>query len=349
MPAVHYANASRSHFSGQKYTENAQSNLGKDGWLNRYLQISTSRLADLLRAVGIGSDLPQAFRGSEIVSVFYDLRSFELGISNPADEAAVLARLATVYGQTPGSDRLYAQMFHDFGRVTLSDLAVVKALVNTTGLDPDTNDTGGDISYPNTTFWQQMKQTALLIKAGVGLEVASLSIGGWDNHSNQGGATGTQANRLGEFAQGIHALFDDLDAAGLMNDVLVLTMTEFGRTSKENGSFGTDHAHAAAWFAVGKNVLDGGSLNGGLFLGKEKTTVGGDPDGDPIENWIDHDPLDPLKMVSGRYLDHTIDYRNVYGEVLERFLGITAVGELGFVMPSGHTFGNGPGFLVRDS
>lgn len=337
MPAVHYDNASRSHFSSQQYTESAISNLSTDGWLNRHLQTSTNAFP--MRAVGIGNDLPHTLRGSEVVSVFSDLRSFEMGISNAADEQEVLARLQTIYNQSPDSSKYYSDMYHDFSRVTLSDLAVVSALKGTP-LDPDTYDTGGSVPYPNTTFGRQMKQTAILVKAGVGLEVASLNIGGWDTHGNQGGAAGNHANRLTDFSNGIHALFDDLSAANMMDEVLILSLTEFGRTSKENGSLGTDHAHAAAWFAAGTT----NTLNGGVYLGKDKTTVGGYPDGNAITDWISHDPLDPAKMVRDRYLDHTIDYRDIYGEILEKFIGNTNYGTL---LPGhGYSAGDGPGILV---
>ena len=323
MPAVHYVNASRSHFSGQYYTESAQVNLDTQGWLQRYLVDSTANAStNAMRAAGISADLPQSLHGdSELVSVFNDLRNFELGISNTADEAAVLAGLTAAYNQAADPSRLYADILHEFGRVTLNDLAIIQKLntAHSPDLDPDLYTTASLSSdYSTSTFARQLKQTALLIKADVGLETACLSRGGFDTHSNQGVFNGSQGNSIKDVSDNISAFFDDLDADGRMDDALVLVMSEFGRTSFENGSFGTDHAHATSYFVAGTT----NTLNGGVYLGNENLGgAGGVPDvNSPITDWISYDPLNVANMVNNRYLNHTIDYQNVYGEILNGFL-----------------------------
>ena len=106
--------------------------------------------------------------------------------------------------------------------------------------------------YPKTQFGQRMMQIAQLIKANVGLEVAFADVLGWDTHVNQGGGTGQLAARLDDFAKSLAAFTQDL--GDKMNDVLVLTMSEFGRTARENGTRGTDHGHATAFFVLGGGV-----------------------------------------------------------------------------------------------
>lgn len=282
LPAVHYPQASRSHFDSQHYIESAIKASGYDGWLNRHL--GTAPQSAELRAVGFGNDLPQSLRGNEVVSSFSSIANFNLGLS-PSEEAELLPRLAEVYGQPAGSQP-YASLIHDFGRTTLNDLSVVNALV-AGGYTP-----ANGAVYPNSSYGRQLRETAQMIKQGTGLEVATLSIGGWDTHSRQGGgeANGSQARRLREFAEGINAFYTDLGPA--MADVILMTMTEFGRTSRENGSMGTDHGNASSWFVAGSGI------NGGVYTG------GGWPG------------LAEAQLNNGRYLEMSVDYRDLYAEVL---------------------------------
>jgi uncharacterized protein (DUF1501 family) len=137
-------------------------------------------------------------------------------------------------------------------------------------------------------------QIAQMIKAGVGLEVAFTDIGGWDTHSNQGNARGQLALRLTEFGAGISALVTDLGAR--MDDVVILTMSEFGRTARENGTRGTDHGHANAMFVIGNHV------RGGKVYGQ----------------WPG---LESSSLYEGRDLALTTDFRDVFGELVQKHLG----------------------------
>lgn len=335
MPAVHYPSASRSHFSGQQYTESAAANLTSEGLFNRVLQdTGTLPTPGNVRAMGVGSDLPHILRGNEIVSVFNNLTSFELGITGD-DEAEVLNRLTSIYNQSADPAYVYSGMLHDFGRVTINDLAIIKDLndnPHTPDLDPDSYVSAGSVPYTTSTFNRQMSQTALLIKAGVGLEAASLSRGGFDDHSNQAPTilSGPHFNALDDVSNGLAAFFSDLDTnnadtgAPYMDDVIVVILSEFGRTSFENGSFGTDHAHATSWFVAGTQ----NTINGGVYLGRQNSqygnpggvSSGGIPNGADITDWIAYDPLNVDNMINGRYLNHTIDYQNVFGEIIDNFL-----------------------------
>ncbi len=287
LPTVHYPNAARSHFDSARFIESAAISKERDGWLNRHL---ASQPADAsLRAVGVGTTLPHALRGSATVSVFGNLNDFNLGVSGDT-EPALLVDLAQVYNQTPDTARSYRERVHHSGQIMLKDRNILRNL-DVTGQTP-----ANGAEYPDSRLGRQMMQTALLIKQGVGLEVAALSMGGWDTHSDQGSgnADGHQSRLFDNFARSIAAF--DTDLGERMNDVLVLTITEFGRTAKENASLGTDHGNASTWFAIGRGVT------GGIYL----------RDGWP--------GLTEEQLYRTRYLRHTIDYRDVFGEVLTRHL-----------------------------
>src|SRR5437868_7701825 len=129
-----------------------------------------------------------------------------------------------------------------------------------------------------------MRQIAQLIKANAGVEVAFADIGGWDTHVNQAGPL---ANQLTEFGQALAAFYKDL--GDRMADVAVVTMSEFGRTAKENGNRGTDHGHANVMFVMG------GAVRGGSVIG-------------------DWPGLAPDQLYESRDLAVTTDFRDVLGE-----------------------------------
>jgi uncharacterized protein (DUF1501 family) len=149
-------------------------------------------------------------------------------------------------------------------------------------------------TYPNTPFGNALRQTAQLIKAGVGLEVAFTDIGGWDTHVNEGNQQGQLSNLLRQFSSAIAALYADLGQR--MDDVVILTMSEFGRTARENGNRGTDHGHANAMFVVGNSV------RGGKVYGQ----------------WPG---LRSDQLYEGRDLALTTDFRDVFGEIAQKHLG----------------------------
>ena len=287
LPTVHYDNATRSHFSGQKYLENAAALSNVDGWLNRYLQHQASNAP--IPALNFGNHLAQALRGTITVPVLTDLRHFipdGNGYQN-----ILLSHLTSIYQQQATLTRHYTEPVHQAGQAMLTNYELINSLEL-----GDYNPSNG-ATYPSSLLGRQLMQTAQLIKADIGLEVVTLNSSGWDTHSSQGGAVGRQANALRDLGQGLAALYHDLGSH--MQDVLMLTMTEFGRTAELNGSAGTDHGHAAAWLALGRRVI------GGLHLG---------PSGWP--------GLAEDQLVNGRYLAHTIDYRDVLGEILSRHLGV---------------------------
>jgi uncharacterized protein (DUF1501 family) len=161
--------------------------------------------------------------------------------------------------------------------------------------DPSKYEPANGADYPRSPFGQALKQIAQLTTSNVGLEVAFADVGGWDTHVNQGAAQGQLATRLDDFARAIGALVTDL--GDRMEDTVVLTMSEFGRAVKENGNRGTDHGHGNAMMIIG------GGVRGGHVYGK----------------WPG---LSADRRYEGRDLAVTTDFRDVFGEIVVRHLGV---------------------------
>jgi uncharacterized protein (DUF1501 family) len=162
--------------------------------------------------------------------------------------------------------------------------------------DPSKYQPENGAEYPRSPYGQALQQIAQLLKANVGVEVAFADVGGWDTHVNQGSSQGQLAGRLDDFSRGIAALTTDL--GDRMADTVVLTMSEFGRAVAENGNRGTDHGHGNAMFVIG------GDVRGGRVYGK----------------WPG---LSQDKRFEGRDLAVTTDFRDVFGEIVVRHLGVT--------------------------
>ncbi len=169
--------------------------------------------------------------------------------------------------------------------------------------DPAKYTPNANANYPRGRFGDSLKQLAQMIKANLGVQVAFADIGGWDHHVNEGSTQGQIANVLGEFSQSISALWTDL--GDLAEDTVIVTMSEFGRTAKENGNRGTDHGHANVMFVLG------GPVKGGKVYGR----------------WPG---LEQSQLYEGRDLAVTTDFRAVLGEVVSGYLGNK---DLGSVFP----------------
>lgn len=276
----------RSHFDAQDYMESGTPGYKgtKDGWLNRVLQNTTSKDDSPFRAVSMTQQLPRSLYG----------RAPSVAMTNLAD----FSIKAGVYSSNMkgGFEGLYEQNAKDTlgetGKETFEAVNYLKT-ANPAQYKPD----NGAV-YPATALGRSLMQIAQLIKAGVGLEVAFAEMGGWDTHTNQSaGANPSQgqlANLLRDFAGAIAAFGTDLGKR--MDDVVVITMSEFGRTVRENGSRGTDHGHANSMFILG-NAVKGGK-------------VYGDWKGLKTENLHD-----------GRDLAVTTDFRDVFAETAHKHIG----------------------------
>src|SRR5215210_3450433 len=282
VEAVGSPDNTRSHFDAQDYMESGTPGrkATEDGWLNRLLQSRPDPKASPFRAVSMTQTMPRALQG----------RAPALAISNLADFTVRAGQYsASVQG---GFEAIYDQGVADVlrgtGRETFEAVNFLKK-VNPSQYKPENG-----AQYPRGSFGTSLLQIAQLIKAGVGLEVAFTESGGWDTHVNQGNARGQLALRLQEFGAGLAALARDLGTR--MDDVIILTMSEFGRTARENGNRGTDHGHANAMFVIGNSV------RGGRVYG-------------------DWPGLRSDQLNEGRDLALTTDFRDVFGELAQKHLG----------------------------
>ncbi|HEY2796544.1 MAG TPA: DUF1501 domain-containing protein, partial [Thermoanaerobaculia bacterium] len=164
--------------------------------------------------------------------------------------------------------------------------------------DPNGIPVANGAAYPRGPLGSALRQISQLIKSDVGLEVAFTDVGGWDTHAAEGGGNGQLANRLRDFGQAIAAFAQDLGSR--MADVTLVTMSEFGRTVRENGNRGTDHGHANVM------LLLGGGVAGGRVYGK----------------WPG---LDSSHLYENRDLAVTTDFRDVFAEILAKRLRVTAL------------------------
>src|SRR6266702_4159643 len=272
----------RSHFDAQDYMESATPGVKStvDGWLNRYLQAKADPQKSLFRAVSMTQNMPRAMQGKSPALAISNLADFTIRAGQSS--AAVQGGFEAIYDQTV-NDAL-----HGTGKETFEAINYLKQ-VNPAQYKPENG-----ANDPQTPFGNALRQIAQLIKAGVGLEVAFADIGGWDTHVNEGNQQGQLSNLLRQFSSAIAALYTDLGQR--MDDVVVLTMAEFGRTARENGNRGTDHGHANAMFVVGNSV------RGGKVYGQ----------------WPG---LKTDQLYEGRDLNLTTDFRDVFGEVAKRHLG----------------------------
>jgi uncharacterized protein (DUF1501 family) len=215
----------------------------------------------------------------------------------PLWDAQVLAAIHAVGWPQPISSHAGAQRALESGMLGAARGAPWRAGAGPH--PPDDGAPGGSagVAYPPGEAGQALRRIARLIKAGVGLEIACAAVTGWDTHLAQGAAAGPLAARLAELGQALAAFARDLGPR--LEDVVVLTLSEFGRSVPENAYGGTDHGHATALLVLGASV------EGGRVLGR----------------WPG---LDPARRSAGRGLAATTDVRDVVAEIVTRHLGARA-------------------------
>jgi uncharacterized protein (DUF1501 family) len=302
-------NPTRSHFSAQDYMERGvPGDIGiNSGWLNRYLEMTKKPFDAPLRGLSAQTLVPRALRGSypvlagnnstEQMDLFTDLYSnknlVNMNARNDANETKG-TRLDELNTKTAKS-ALTSDMTRDIiAQSGANAIERIKALEKAEA-------TSNDAEYPGGGLGHQLSTIARVIKANVGLEVAQADLGGWDTHSNQGGANGHHANMLGQLTDCLMAFRKDLGSR--MDRVLVLVMSEFGRTVQDNGASGTDHGRGGFMLAMGDMIKPAPSKIGpvhGLWNGFADT------DG-------------------GRFLNVHTDFRLVFGEALNRLYNIDPI------------------------
>jgi uncharacterized protein (DUF1501 family) len=306
LAVVHAAGSpdtTRSHFDAQDYMESGTPGVKdtSDGWLNRTLQSEPAVADSPFRAIALGTSLPRILSGKASAVAVSNVNGFGIARGNPA---------AAPLGNT--FEAMYAQsvdtVLHGTATETFEAVKMLKSA------DPQKYTPAPGANYPRGPFGNALRQTAQLIKSNLGVQIAFTDTGGWDNHVNEGAAEGQLANVLRDFAQSIAAFWVDLGP--LAEETLIVTMSEFGRTARENGNRGTDHGHANVMFILG------GPVRGGRVYGR----------------WPG---LDPSQLNEGRDLVLTTDFRRVLGEAVSRHLGNA---HLNSVFPG---FDNQPGKFLQ--
>jgi len=272
--AIGSPDATRSHFDAQDYMESGTPGVKAtpDGWLNRYCQHDREHQDTPFRAVAFGPQLPRILAGTAPSLAIDDLQAFGLRAPQPAARDRL----------TRAFEELYAGSAT--GLLSTSSREAFDAVQMLKRLDPGQYRPANGADYPRGRLGKALLEIAQLIKADIGLQVAFADVTGWDTHVNQGATEGQLAGRLGELGDALAAFTRDVGEQ--MRDVVVLTMSEFGRTVRENGSSGTDHGHATAMLVLG------GLVNGGRVLGK----------------WPG---LDPAQRFEGRDVAVTTDFRDL--------------------------------------
>jgi len=286
LAIVHAAGSpdpTRSHFDAQDFMESGTPGLKatEDGWLNRALHSETASIErSAFRGVALGPSLPRILTGSEPAIAVNNINDFGVGGRN-ANASSVANTFEAMYANSVDT------VLHGTGNETFEAVKMLKSA------NPAKYAPAPGANYPRGRFGESLKELAQLIKANVGVQVAFADIGGWDHHVNEGSTQGQLANVLREFSQSLAAFWIDL--GDLAEDTVVVTMSEFGRTARENGNRGTDHGHANMMFALG------GAVKGGKVYGR----------------WPG---LEPSQLYEGRDLAVTTDFRRVVGEAVYRHL-----------------------------
>jgi uncharacterized protein (DUF1501 family) len=281
LHAVGSDDRTRSHFEAMNAMERGLSDVRQgaaSGWLARHLAATEPARPSPLRAVAFGPIMPDSLRGGTAAIAIESLADFRLTIPKGASAEVIRTRLRELYRR--GSDEMAVA-----GRETLDVLDSLARLA------PQDYEPAGSAAYPESDLGQGLRQVALLVRAGVGLEVAALDKGGWDTHVAQGSTSGWLTALLEDLARSLDAFATDLGEE--MRKVTMVVMTEFGRRVAENGGLGTDHGRASMMMVLG------GGVRGGKVLGE----------------WpgLDRDALE-----GPGDLRVTTDYRNVLAEVLGR-------------------------------
>jgi uncharacterized protein (DUF1501 family) len=289
LAVIHAAGSpdmSRSHFDAQDFMESGTPGIKstQDGWLNRALQaedLRHQREHTAFRALALGSQVPRTLEGKIPALALSNLNNFNVGGRGPVPSPAANA-FEAMYGSSGDS------ILHATGDATFEAVKMLRAA------DPSQYKPAPGVEYPGGEFGNNMKQIAQLLKADLGVEAAFTDVAGWDTHQNQGGVDGQLSNRLKELSDAINAFWRDMGDDA--DNITLVTMSEFGRTARQNGTGGTDHGHANAMFVLG------GQVKGGKVYGR----------------WPG---LSDHQLNEGRDLTVTTDFRQVLGEVVNKTIG----------------------------
>lgn len=289
LHAVGYDLNTRSHFEEQDTWETGVTGntVNSDGWLNRHLASSTGH--GPIRAISIGDNLPRILRGQAPAYALHGIADLSLPSVAKDDSVAMKAALEHAYcTPRPEQKNQAKDLLAQTAQTTMNGIDVIKKAAQQK-YEPAA-------PYPKNEFSRRLQEAARLVKAEIGVEVVEIDYGGWDTHQGQGGAVGQFGNLVQNLSEGLAAFYRDM--GDRMNDTLVLTISDFGRTAAENGTGGTDHGWANCMLAMGGPIQ------------KVPSPV--------LSQWPG---LAKEQLHQGRDLLHTTDFRDVLGEVVAEHLG----------------------------
>ncbi len=303
---IGYAGQSQSHFDSQKYWETGRpgDKTFDEGMIYRQVVMSLNPGQNRLAAGALSNSQMTALKGPLPIPTISNAESFTFS-GDPAEVTRFIGQLPGTPEGPDGTgllgayggpldfpDKPYRDLIYGTGLALTDAINIVQEAVAQGPYEP----VNGAV-YPEGGFGNKLSQIAMLLKR-TPARVLGLNIGGWDTHTNQGQIDGRHGDRLEQVAQGFQALYYDLQDQ--WDKLLIVTMSEFGRTSRENGSQGTDHGHASAMFVAG------GRVRGGVYNCDDTTWQAGD-----------------LFSTRDRYVDRRTDYRAVFAEIFTRHFGTT--------------------------
>jgi uncharacterized protein (DUF1501 family) len=270
------------------------------GWFGEYFKTLGSTPS--LSGVDLGgSPVPLQYIGYVPTSIS-SVNDFVL--TPTFDTTALQTAYSAMYGSStniPASTSAIAEYNRTTRVQALADSKAVSAATSNYKATPDPTDPNKSV-YPNTSLGNSFKTCAQLLYGDLGIRSITIGVGGWDTHENQNAgasstALGNHDNLLKGVSDAIDAFFFDLETQGLADNVLVITMSDFGRNATENSTFGTDHGFSSVAFAVGTTVV------GGVY----------------------NTYPDLTKLAFNNKLDIKSDFRSVYSTIASKFLNADPV------------------------
>ena len=286
VQGIGYPNSNRSHFRAMDIWHTCEPvEIGTEGWAGRVIRELDPGGHNVLTGVSVGKGLPRAMAVPGVpVTSFDNLDTYGLltGIDDAQRRTAALEVFKGMYGHEVG-----AGMVMDY--LSQTGLNVISG---TSELKKAKTGYSSTVEYGESAIAGSLRDVARVHLAGLGTRVFYTAHGGYDNHANE---VPDHPKLLADLSSAISSFFQDLRAHDASSEVTMLVFTEFGRRIRDNAS-GTDHGSGGGAFIVGDHV------KGGLYA--------------------QYPSLDPSRWVHGEDMEHTIDFRGIYGTVLEQWMGL---------------------------
>ncbi len=288
IQGIGYPDSNRSHFRGMDIWHTAEPDrVGSEGWLAQAIQVLDPDAENVLTGVNIGQGLPRAMAKTGVpVTSIGDLEGY--GVMNRMEKQALhdksIEAFKSIYGQAIGTGAVAEYI----GKTGLDVLEGADMLSEVAG------DYKSTVEYADNAIAKNLRDVARIHLAGLGTKIFYTAHGGYDTHANE---MPNHPKLMADLSGAISDFLDDLNEHDAGDNVTILVFTEFGRRMRDNGS-GTDHGTGGGAYMFGNKI------NGGLYS--------------------EYPSLDPKEWEHGEDLKHTIDFRGIYGTVLEQWLGVEA-------------------------